>query len=183
MHHGVARDDVVEVLQLLGVRQFAVQQQIGDLDMGRFFGQLLDRIAAIQQHALIAVDVGDLRRAVGRRGEARIVGECAGVGVDLADVDHVRPDGAGAHRRCDLFAIDAESRGFTRGCRCGAHVIAFPLDRSRAPRVVAGGAYGPSVSNPPDRGPQRFFCRRTICLWQPGHGGLHCINSSATIAL
>ena len=37
--------------------------------------------------------------AVRRRGEAGIVGEAAGVAVELADVDRRRADGAGAHRQ------------------------------------------------------------------------------------
>ena len=44
-----------------------------------FFGQVLDRIAAMQQHALVAVDIGDAGLAGGGRGEARIVGEHAGL--------------------------------------------------------------------------------------------------------
>ena len=39
------------------------------------FGELLDRIAAIEQDALVAVDEGDRRIAAGGRGEAGIVGE------------------------------------------------------------------------------------------------------------
>ena len=80
-------------------RQLAVEQQVADLEEVRLLGQLLDRIAAIEQHALVAVDVGDARRAVGGRGEARIVGEAAGVAVELADVDDVGADGARSHRQ------------------------------------------------------------------------------------
>jgi hypothetical protein len=42
---------------LLG--QFAVQQQIADFHEARLLGQLIDRIAAVEQHALVAVDIGE----------------------------------------------------------------------------------------------------------------------------
>ena len=54
-------------------------------------GELLDRVAAIEQHALVAVDIGDLGFAARRRGEAGVVGEHAGLGVELADIDDVGP--------------------------------------------------------------------------------------------
>ena len=56
-------------------RQFAVKQQIAGLEEVAMLGQLLDRIAAIEQNALVAIDIGDLRFAARGRGEARIVGE------------------------------------------------------------------------------------------------------------
>jgi hypothetical protein len=39
-------------------RQFAVEQQVADFHEARLFGQLADRIAAVQQHAFIAIDIG-----------------------------------------------------------------------------------------------------------------------------
>ena len=59
MHHRVARDAVVEVRLLGGGGQFAIEQQIAGLEEIAVFGELLDRIAAIEQHALVAVDIGD----------------------------------------------------------------------------------------------------------------------------
>ena len=79
MHHGVARDAVVEVVVLLLRRQLAVEQQVAGLDEVAVLGELVDRIAAIEQDALVAVDEGDLRLAARRRGEARVVGEAAGL--------------------------------------------------------------------------------------------------------
>ena len=61
----------------------------------------LDRVAAIEQLALVAVDVGDRRIAGGRRQEARVVGELAGLAVERADVDDVRTDGPGEDRELD----------------------------------------------------------------------------------
>ena len=61
VHHGVARDAVVEIFLLRLGRQFAVEQQVADFQEVAMLGQLLDRIAAMQQDAFVAVDEGDLR--------------------------------------------------------------------------------------------------------------------------
>ena len=37
-------------------RQLAVDQQVGDLEVGGLLGELLDRIAAVLEDALVAVD-------------------------------------------------------------------------------------------------------------------------------
>ena len=94
VHHRVVGDAVVEVGLLRRGRQLAVEQQIADLEEVAVLGELLDRIAAIEQHALVAVDIGDLRLAARRRGEAGIVGEHPGLAVELGDVDDVGADGA-----------------------------------------------------------------------------------------
>ena len=75
MHHRVARDAVVEIGSLRSGRQFAVEQEIAGFEKIALLGELFDRIAAIEQNALVAVDIGDLRLAARRRGEAGIVGE------------------------------------------------------------------------------------------------------------
>jgi hypothetical protein len=72
---------MVEIGLLSRGRQFAVKQQIADLEIVAVLGELLDRKAAIFENAFIAVDETDLRLAGRRRGEARIVGEAAGLGV------------------------------------------------------------------------------------------------------
>ena len=76
------------------VRQFAVQQQIADFQEVGMLGQLVDRIAAIEQNALVAVDEGDVALAARGRGEAGIVGEDVRLAVELADVDDFGPLGA-----------------------------------------------------------------------------------------
>jgi hypothetical protein len=81
----------------LGVGQLAVQQQIAEFEIVGLLGQLLDGIAAMQQHAFAAVDVGDGRLAGGGGDEARVVGEVAFAG-QLADVDDVGPERAAQHR-------------------------------------------------------------------------------------
>jgi hypothetical protein len=86
-HHRVMRHFVVELGEFVGLGQFAVDQQIGNFKKIGMFRQLLDRIAAIQQDALVAVDERDRAFGCGGRHEARVVGEVAGVLVQLADVE------------------------------------------------------------------------------------------------
>jgi hypothetical protein len=51
---------VIEVGLLRGGRQFPVEQQIASLEEIAVLGNLLDGIAAVQQDAFVAVDIGDL---------------------------------------------------------------------------------------------------------------------------
>ena len=71
VHHRVVGDVVDELLLLLGGRQLAVEQQVGDLQEVAVLGQLLDRIAAVEQHPFVTVDIGDAGAAGGGRHEAR----------------------------------------------------------------------------------------------------------------
>ena len=67
----------------------AVDQQVGDLEVGRVLAQLLDRVAAVLEDARVAVDVGDRAAARGRVHERRVVGhqpEVVLVDLDLAQV-------------------------------------------------------------------------------------------------
>ena len=57
--HRVMTDVGGELVELLLVRQIAVQQQVRHLHERALLGELLDGVAAIQQHAGVAVDVGD----------------------------------------------------------------------------------------------------------------------------
>ena len=84
VHHGVMDDALVEFLLLRLGRQFAVEQQVAGFEKVAMLGQLLDRIAAIFQHAGVAVDIGDLGLAAAGRGKAGVVGEHAGLAVELA---------------------------------------------------------------------------------------------------
>ncbi len=58
VHHRMVVDRVFEIVELVPGRQFAVEQQIGDLHEARLFGELVNRITAMEQHALVAVDKG-----------------------------------------------------------------------------------------------------------------------------
>ena len=107
MDHGVAADVVDELIPLRRIRQFAVQQQVADLQEVGLVGQLLDGIAPVQQHPGVPVNVGEFGDAGGGGDEAGIVGEVAVPG-QAADVDHVRAAAAGAHRKFDFVAVYAE---------------------------------------------------------------------------
>ncbi len=82
-------DEFSELSQLRLVGQLAIEQQVADLGITALLGKLLDGVAAVQQLPLVPVDIGDGAVARRRRGEARIVGEHAGLGIERSDVDHV----------------------------------------------------------------------------------------------
>ena len=76
---GVVGDLEDPLVELLLGRQLAVDQEIGDLEVRGLLAQLLDRVAAVLEHAGLAVDVAD-RAAHGRRvRERRVVGHQAEV--------------------------------------------------------------------------------------------------------
>src|SRR5690606_2657773 len=73
-------------------------------------GQLVDGVAAVQQHAFIAVDVGQTRFAGRRGGEAGIEGEGAGSAVQLANVDDVRAGRAGKDGELNSLVLVGQGR-------------------------------------------------------------------------
>jgi hypothetical protein len=85
VHEGVRRDLVLPVLQLTRRRQLAVDQQVGDLEIRRVRRELLDRIAAVLEHPVRAVEVGDRGTARGGVHECRVVGHEAEVVVGDPD--------------------------------------------------------------------------------------------------
>ena len=66
VHHRVMDHAIVEIRLLPGGRQFAVKQQVTGLEKIAVLGQIVDRVAAIEQHALVTVDIGDLGFAARR---------------------------------------------------------------------------------------------------------------------
>ena len=111
MHHGVARDAIVEIRLLGGGRQLSVEQQVAGLEEVAVLGELIDRVAAIEQDALVAVDIGDLRLGCCGRGKAGIVGEHPGLAIELGDVDDARADGAFFYRQFHGLVVDCECAG------------------------------------------------------------------------
>nr|CRL73585.1 hypothetical protein CPGR_01123 [Mycolicibacter nonchromogenicus] len=93
VQHGVPLDPAGERGQLVRGGQFAVDQQVADLDEGRLLGQLLNRVAAVAQDARVPVDVGD--GALDRRGVGVAVVErgVAGLGEQRTDGESVGPLG------------------------------------------------------------------------------------------
>ena len=115
VHHRVMDHAIDEVGLLLRGRQFAVEQQITGFEKVAVLRQVIDRIAAIEQNALVAVDIGDLGFAAAGRREAWVVGEDAGFGVELADVDDFGADGPLVNREGVTLVADFQLTGFYVG--------------------------------------------------------------------
>jgi hypothetical protein len=74
VQHGVVGDVVVEFDLLFSVWQIAIEQEIADFEEIRVFRQLFDRITAMEENPVIAVNIGDLGFATARRDKSWIVG-------------------------------------------------------------------------------------------------------------
>ena len=59
VEHRVTVQQQRPFLALLRIRHLAVDQQVGHLDKARLGGQFLDRITAVAQNALLAIQIGD----------------------------------------------------------------------------------------------------------------------------
>jgi len=81
-------------IELRFAGQVAVDQQIGHFQVARLFGELLHRIAAVQKHTRIAVDVGDLAFSARGGHEAGIESEQPLILGQARDVECFRPDGS-----------------------------------------------------------------------------------------
>jgi len=87
--HGVERDLADPLLELGLGGQLAEQNEVGYIEVGAFFRQLLDGVATVAQDALVAIDEGDRASARGGVHEGGIVGhepEVLGPGLDLSQV-------------------------------------------------------------------------------------------------
>ena len=90
-----------------------------------FLGELINRIAAVHEHALIAVDVGNLAFAAGRGRESRVIGKRAGFGVQRPDVHDVGPHCTRAGFQFEGFPI----AGILQCEVFGTHIIgSAPLE-------------------------------------------------------
>ncbi len=134
MHHRVPDDARVERVVLAAGRELAVEQQVAGLDEAAELCELVDRIAAIEQDAVVAIDEGDLRLAACRRSEARVVGEAAGILIERVDVDHVGPERPLTDRKLVTGAVDQDGGLLGPGeFLCDAHLKA-PLTIPRTDR-------------------------------------------------
>jgi hypothetical protein len=112
----VVRHGLREFVFALGVGQFSVQQQMAGFQEIAVGGQLFNGVATVEQFAFVAVDVGDgrLTRCGGQ--ETRVVGEHAGLAIQLADVNHVGANIALVDRHVNgVFAIAELESGFVVG--------------------------------------------------------------------
>jgi hypothetical protein len=90
MEHRVHLDVVRPCIEVLLVRKLALDDEVGRLEKAALLGELFDRVAAVAQDPLVAVDERDGAAAAGRIGEGGIVGhepEVVGPGLDLAQIE------------------------------------------------------------------------------------------------
>src|SRR5208283_3309250 len=106
MHHSMMRYAIIEILLLRRARQLAIQQQIADLEIIRMFGELIDRVAAMQQHAGVAVDIGDLSFAAGCRYEGRIEAQQPRLRLQRPHIDDVAAERRFLDRKLDRLAVN-----------------------------------------------------------------------------
>ena len=104
MNHRVAGDGVVEFGLLLGIRQFAFQQEIGHFKEVGLVGKRFDRIAAMQQDALVTIDIGQAGFAGSCRPVAGVEGKHACFAIELADIQNIGTDTAVDDRQFNAAA-------------------------------------------------------------------------------
>ena len=104
VHHRVPSDGRFELVLFRGVRKFAIEKQVADLQIIAVLSQVLDGIPAVEEHAFIAVDVGNLGFTASRRGKTRVKREVPGFAVERPDVDHLGPDRTAKDGKIDRFS-------------------------------------------------------------------------------
>ena len=121
VNHGVLNHAAVELRLLGGGRQLAIEQQVAGFEKVAVLGELFDRIAAVEQHAFVAVDEGDLGLAAAGRGEAGIVSEDARFAVELADVQHLGTDRSVIERKRPVPVAECQVAGVDCGVCLDVH--------------------------------------------------------------
>ena len=115
----VPREAVVELLVLLRRRQRALGQQVCDLDEVGPFGELIDRVAAVPENALLTVDERDRALARPRVQAARVQRDVARLlpqrfhidgALSFAAHDDVEFDGLVPEVQYSLFAHGSSYR-------------------------------------------------------------------------
>lgn len=139
VQQGVLRDLVLEGGELVHVRQLTVDQQRGHLKEGGALGQLLDRVAAVPEDALLTVEVGDRGFIRGGVAVPAVQRHQPGLGAELPDVEALVADGAVDHR-VGVLAI-----AVPQYYRVVAHVIPHRrcASSSRCPDCLYHPPFGP----------------------------------------
>ena len=114
-------DLVGEAVELGSGREFAEEQQVGDLEEGGLLGELLDRVAAVAQVAGVAVEFADGAGGAGRVAEGGVVEVHAG--------EQVGPR-SGVHGAVDDRDLDARTVPVVGECDALVH--------GRWPRITQG---------------------------------------------
>src|SRR5260221_9375180 len=89
MDQAVARQQRPERFAFDLVRELAVDQQVRRLDEVRVLGELLDRITAVAQDALLAIEIRDRARRRARVHVAAVERDVARLRAERLDVDRV----------------------------------------------------------------------------------------------
>ena len=136
---GVLAEELAEGKTLLLSRQLAVDDEVSGLDIFGLRRELLDRIAAMAEDAVVAVEVGDAALAGAGVAVALIVENVAGVLPELAGINGFFAFSAEHHGEADFLVVDLEQGGLlhTRGETTRAQ-FASVAKQSRRP-----GATGP----------------------------------------
>jgi hypothetical protein len=135
VEEGVVGDVVLPLLELGGVGEPSVDQQVRDLEEGARTGEVLDAVAAVEQDAAGAIDVRDGRTGRCRVPESGVVGDVVGRRAQLEDVDPRLSDGGLVDVELDGVGSEVERR-FRRGAVFRAAASA------RDGPILAGGGAG-----------------------------------------
>ena len=109
--HGVLPQAQTELLALGRGRELAVDDEVRGLNKIAVVRQLLDRVTAVAEDAIVAVEEGDL--ALARAGVAvtLVVGDVAGGGTERARIDRFLAFGADNHGQGVFFIVDFQRCG------------------------------------------------------------------------
>ena len=128
----VQRDVVGPLPEVLRGGQLSLDDQVRRLEEGAPLGELLDRVAPIEEHALVAVDVGDAALARRRVHERRVVGhEPRLVGRDADLLEIGRADRAVLDRHLEAAAASIIDDGEALLCHPASWRGKFPAGRAR----------------------------------------------------
>ena len=109
--HCVHRNQPAELCLASRIGQLPIQQQVTGFHVVAVGGKLFDRVAAVKQFTFVAINEGDGRLARRRRQKAWVIREHAGLGIEFANVDNIRPHAACVNRHFDTRTAIAEGQG------------------------------------------------------------------------
>jgi len=111
----------------LGLRGvLTVDEQVGDLEEGRVVGELVDRVPAVTEDALVAVDVGDRGGARGGVDEPDVQGRHPRLGQQGTQLHRVASAGRFHHIEFELTAGVGQCCIAVRTVRACGHAIPSP---------------------------------------------------------
>jgi hypothetical protein len=132
---GVTRNVAHPHLQLRGIGQFAVQQQVGGFQEVALSRQLFDGVAAVAKNPFFAVDERDGALAGFGVGETRVIGQQAEVG--LVDLDLSQLQGVDRRPVAGIGAVVDRQFVAVTGTIVGNSQGILRHDATSRPRFVA----------------------------------------------